>query len=143
MKWRRSVVNWAGDDTLFGYIVWTTWIVGLPLIATSCGHYISVFSDGSGIPRMRAIFAGVYQNPYDVLGFRTLVAKSLGTILGSASGLSVGRAGPYAHVVACIGFMMSKMSLFQRPYFGPENFSYLRAGLRIFSYSLFAWKKSY
>nr|CCA21872.1 Chloride Channel (ClC) Family putative [Albugo laibachii Nc14] len=129
MKWRRHVVHWAGDDTLFGYIVWTAWIVGLPLIATSCGHYISVFSDGSGIPRMRAIFAGVYQNPYDVLGFRTLVAKSIGTILGSASGLSVGRAGPYAHVVACIGFMMSKMSLFQRQYFGPENYSYLRAAV--------------
>lgn len=122
------VIDWAGKESFLGFVLWTLWIVGVSLMATSCGHYISTFSDGSGIPRMRAIFAGVYQNPYDVLGFRTLVAKSLGTILGSVSGLSVGRAGPYAHIVACIGFMMSRLTLFKRTQFGPENFSYLRSG---------------
>lgn len=128
MKIRRAIFDWAGAGTVWGFLVWLIWCVAMSMLATCCGQYISLASDGSGIPRMRALFAGVYQNPTDILSFRTFVAKTLGTIISSATGLSVGRAGPYTHVVACMAYLMSKLSLFRRVYFGPETYTYLRAG---------------
>ncbi|KAJ0392312.1 hypothetical protein ATCC90586_008844 [Pythium insidiosum] len=126
-KLRRFIVNSAGES-LWGFILWTGWCVTVCLIATSIGHW-SPPSDGSGIPRMRALFAGVYQNPIDVLSMKTFIAKSLGTVISSGSGLSVGRAGPYTHIVAIIAFHMSRLGLFRRAHFGPENYNYLRAAV--------------
>ncbi|KAJ0392288.1 hypothetical protein ATCC90586_011953 [Pythium insidiosum] len=126
-KLRRFIVNSAGES-LWGFILWTGWCVTVCLIATSLGHW-SPPSDGSGIPRMRALFAGVYQNPIDVLSLKTFIAKSLGTVISSGSGLSVGRAGPYTHIVAVIAFHMSRLGLFRRAHFGPENYNYLRAAV--------------
>ncbi|TMW55903.1 hypothetical protein Poli38472_008551 [Pythium oligandrum] len=127
-KLRRQIINAAGPDSVEGFILWTGWCVLVSLLATSIGHFAPA-SDGSGIPRMRALFAGVYQNPIDVLSFRTFVAKSIGTIIASGTGLSVGRAGPYTHIVSIIAHLMGRLSLFRRTYFGPENFNYLRAAV--------------
>uniref|UniRef100_H3GRX4 Chloride channel protein n=1 Tax=Phytophthora ramorum TaxID=164328 RepID=H3GRX4_PHYRM len=94
-----------------------------------CLRSLRLSSDGSGIPVMRALFAGVYQNPGDMLSFRTLVAKSLSTVIASGSGLSVGRAGPFTHLMAMIGFLMGKLALFRRVNFGQENYNFIRAAV--------------
>jgi H+/Cl- antiporter ClcA len=117
----------TGKDGWGAFFLWIFWLCGMGMISTTCGHYVPS-SDGSGIPRMRALFAGVFQNPMDILSFRTFVAKSFGTVVSSASGLSVGRAGPYSHICTIIGYLLGKLSLFRRVYFGPENYNYLRAG---------------
>lgn len=118
----------AGPDTFWGFIVWTGWCVLTCLLSTCCGHFLSPASDGSGIPRMRALFAGVYQNPGDTLSFKTFIARSIGTVLASGSGISCGRSGPYTHLMSMIAYQLSKFPLFRRVYFGPETFLYLRAG---------------
>lgn len=126
---RRDLLELVGPDSFWGFLAWWFWLLLTLVFATCCGYFISVASDGSGIPRMRALFAGVHQNPADVLSFKTFIGRSIGTILVSGSGLSVGRSGPFAHIMSIIAYQLSKFPLFRRVYFGPENFLYLRAGM--------------
>ncbi|KAF2144212.1 uncharacterized protein K452DRAFT_296433 [Aplosporella prunicola CBS 121167] len=56
---------------------------------------------GSGVAEVRVILSGFVLHGY--LGFRTLVIKTLGLILSVASGLSLGKEGPYVHIATCIG----------------------------------------
>ncbi|KKY22895.1 putative chloride channel protein 3 [Diplodia seriata] len=56
---------------------------------------------GSGVAEVRVILSGFVLHGY--LGFRTLVIKTVGLILSVASGLSLGKEGPYVHIATCIG----------------------------------------
>ncbi|KAG1691275.1 hypothetical protein DVH05_027138 [Phytophthora capsici] len=126
---RRNMVESVGEYSFAAFILWTLWCLGFAMLATCCGYFISPASDGSGIPTMRGLFAGVFQNPGDTLSFRTLVARSLGTVLSSSSGLSVGRAGPFTHIMSMIGYLMGKIPIFQRVNYGQENFNFIRAAV--------------
>ncbi|KAH6658210.1 voltage-gated chloride channel protein [Truncatella angustata] len=56
---------------------------------------------GSGVAEVRVILSGFVLHGF--LGFKTLVIKSAGLILSVASGLSLGKEGPYVHIATCIG----------------------------------------
>ncbi|PSN74006.1 hypothetical protein BS50DRAFT_627375 [Corynespora cassiicola Philippines] len=56
---------------------------------------------GSGVAEVKVILSGFVLHGY--LGLRTLVIKTLGLILSVASGLSLGKEGPYVHIATCIG----------------------------------------
>lgn len=56
---------------------------------------------GSGVAEVKVILSGFVLHGY--LGVRTLMAKSLGLVLSVASGLNVGKEGPYVHISTCIG----------------------------------------
>lgn len=56
---------------------------------------------GSGVAEVRVILSGFVLHGY--LGLRTLTIKTLGLILSVASGLSLGKEGPYVHIATCIG----------------------------------------
>ncbi|KAI1505513.1 chloride channel [Biscogniauxia marginata] len=56
---------------------------------------------GSGVAEVRVILSGFVLHGF--LGLKTLVIKSVGLILSVASGLSLGKEGPYVHVATCIG----------------------------------------
>ncbi|KAF4314342.1 Chloride channel voltage gated [Botryosphaeria dothidea] len=56
---------------------------------------------GSGVAEVRVILSGFVLHGY--LGFRTLIIKTVGLILSVASGLSLGKEGPYVHISTCIG----------------------------------------
>ncbi|ETL81752.1 hypothetical protein L917_17978 [Phytophthora nicotianae] len=129
LELRDYIIKSAGEYSFGAFIIWTMWCVGFGMLATCCGYYISPASDGSGIPTMRGLFAGVFQNPGDTLSFRTLVARSIGTVLSSASALSVGRSGPFTHIMAIIGYLMGKISIFQRVNYGQQNYNFIRAAV--------------
>ncbi|EGD93616.1 voltage-gated chloride channel [Trichophyton tonsurans CBS 112818] len=56
---------------------------------------------GSGVAEVKVILSGFILHGY--LGVQTLAVKTLALVLSVASGLSVGKEGPYVHIATCIG----------------------------------------
>ena len=56
---------------------------------------------GSGVAEIKVIVSGFILHSY--LGVKTLVVKTIALILSVASGLSVGKEGPYVHIATCVG----------------------------------------
>ena len=56
---------------------------------------------GSGVAEVKVILSGFVIHGY--LGVKTLVIKTLALILSVASGLSLGKEGPYVHIATCVG----------------------------------------
>ncbi|KAF0683796.1 Aste57867_24180 [Aphanomyces stellatus] len=122
---RESTVAHLGDDSLGAYLVWVAWTIACGLLASSCGLLLSRASDGSGIPQMKALLAGQLGST-DVLSYPTLVARCIGTVLSNASGLSVGKEGPFLHIISIMADKLSSLALF-RP--NADNYTYIRAGV--------------
>ncbi|KAF8322035.1 hypothetical protein DL93DRAFT_2071769 [Clavulina sp. PMI_390] len=64
------------------------------------------FAAGSGIPELKCILGGFVMRGY--LGARTLFTKSVGLALSVASGLTLGKEGPFVHIASCIGNIVSR-----------------------------------
>ncbi|KAF2861857.1 hypothetical protein K470DRAFT_256404 [Piedraia hortae CBS 480.64] len=62
---------------------------------------------GSGVAEVKVILSGFVLHGY--LGVKTLFCKSVGLILSVASGLSLGKEGPYVHIATCIGNICCRM----------------------------------
>ncbi|KAI5302375.1 hypothetical protein KEM55_001152, partial [Ascosphaera atra] len=76
--------------------------VGSPKGTTpSEGDMVYYSAAGSGVAEVKVILSGFVLHGY--LGFKTLVVKILALILSVASGLSLGKEGPYVHIATCIG----------------------------------------
>jgi chloride channel 3/4/5 len=56
---------------------------------------------GSGVAEIRVIVSGFILHGY--LGVKILVIKTVALILSVASGLSVGKEGPFVHIATCVG----------------------------------------
>ncbi|KAI1816029.1 voltage-gated chloride channel-like protein [Poronia punctata] len=56
---------------------------------------------GSGVAEVRVILSGFVLHGF--LGLKTLIIKSVGLVISVASGLSLGKEGPYVHIATCIG----------------------------------------
>ena len=56
---------------------------------------------GSGVAEVKVILSGFVVHGY--LGAQTLVIKTIGLILSVASGLSLGKEGPFVHIATCVG----------------------------------------
>jgi len=56
---------------------------------------------GSGVAEIRVIVSGFVLHGY--LGVKTLFVKTIALILSVASGLSVGKEGPFVHIATCVG----------------------------------------
>ena len=56
---------------------------------------------GSGVAEVKVILSGFVLHGY--LGFQTLVLKTAALILSVASGMSLGKEGPYVHIATCVG----------------------------------------
>ncbi|KAI8285047.1 H(+)/Cl(-) exchange transporter 5 [Colletotrichum sp. SAR11_57] len=56
---------------------------------------------GSGVAEVRVILSGFVLHGF--LGLKTLGIKSAALILSVASGLSLGKEGPYVHIATCVG----------------------------------------
>lgn len=63
---------------------------------------------GSGVAEVKVIASGFVIHGF--LGVKTLFLKAIGCTLSVASGLSVGKEGPYVHIAACIGNIVSRLS---------------------------------
>ena len=62
---------------------------------------------GSGVAEVKVMLSGFVLHGY--LGVKTLVVKTLALILSVASGLSLGKEGPYVHIATCVGNVACRM----------------------------------
>lgn len=67
---------------------------------------VMYYAAGSGIPEIKTILSGFVIRGY--LGSFTLATKSIGLALSVASGLSLGKEGPFVHIAACVGNICSR-----------------------------------
>ena len=56
---------------------------------------------GSGVAEVKVILSGFVVHGY--LGVQTLLIKTIALVLAVASGLSLGKEGPFVHIATCIG----------------------------------------
>jgi chloride channel 3/4/5 len=62
---------------------------------------------GSGVAEVKVILSGFVLHGY--LGLKTLSLKTIGMIFAVASGLSIGKEGPYVHIATCVGNIACRM----------------------------------
>jgi H+/Cl- antiporter ClcA len=108
--WEEHGLHWG-----FSFIIWIWITLFFTSIAASIGQFISKDAEGSGIPELKSILAGV--NIYRYLSFRTLLGKILGIFSALSAGLSVGKEGPFVHVSAGIVNKLSKFKPFKDIYY--------------------------
>lgn len=96
---------------MYKFSIWVSLVFGLTMIAASVGEYISKDAEGSGIPEMKSILAGV--NIYRYLSFQTLIGKIIGLTAALSAGLSVGKEGPFVHLAGGITNKLCKLSYFK------------------------------
>lgn len=58
-------------------------------------------ASGSGVAEVKVILSGFVLHGF--LGLKVLLLKTLGLVLSVASGLSIGKEGPFVHIAACVG----------------------------------------
>lgn len=65
------------------------------------------FGSGSGIPEVKCILSGFVIHGY--LGFWTLFTKAVGLTFSVASGLSLGKEGPFVQIASCVGNIVCRI----------------------------------
>ena len=91
-------------------MIWIGFGMFFMLISASIGRFVSKDAEGSGIPEMKSILAGV--NIYRYLSFRALIGKIIGVWSNFCAHLSVGKEGPFVHISACIANKLAKLHVF-------------------------------
>lgn len=71
---------------------------------------------------MKCILSGIELNRY--LNFRTLVSKCSGLVLAYASGLSIGKEGPFVHISSILCSLLTKLPFFK--YIRVNNAAYMQ-----------------
>ena len=106
-KWRMT------QETMKTMGIASAWIVFLLLsvlfggIAAVLTVYVGPGAAGSGIAELMGYFNGIHLP--GLIGVRTLIVKILGTGLGVAASLAIGKEGPLAHIGAIVGHMVLYM----------------------------------
>ncbi|KHN72144.1 Chloride channel protein 2 [Toxocara canis] len=90
------------------YLTWLGYTSTLIISSAMFVHYVSPQAIGSGIPEMKTILRGLILKDY--LSCRTLLAKLVGSTLALASGLPIGKVGPFVHMASVIANQMSKLA---------------------------------
>lgn len=129
----REQCCWSSNDTIFEGAHCSRWVTWPQLLGITEEHYVADYfmsfltyivssllfaalaallvkrfapqARGSGIPEVKTILSGFVIKGY--LGKWTLTIKSICMVLVVAAGLSLGKEGPFVHIVCCIGNIIS------------------------------------
>ncbi|KAF1765710.1 hypothetical protein GCK72_005663 [Caenorhabditis remanei] len=107
-KWPWMLNYYNSSSFLFLFLEWIFYIGWAVAMSTLAVLFVKIFAPyacGSGIPEIKCILSGFVIRGY--LGKWTFIIKSVGLILSSASGLSLGKEGPMVHLACCIGNIFS------------------------------------
>eukprot|EP00946_MAST-07B_sp_MAST-7B-sp1_P004913 g4913.t1 len=107
----NQTISNPGDDPglWFGFFCWCALML---LAGYFVANLITLTASGSGIPRMKAVLTG--QHIHHFLSLRTLLTKSVGLIFVYASGIPIGREGPYVHLACCIATLLMRTPVYRR-----------------------------
>lgn len=111
IRFKHVIIEQYGFNWTSSLVIWVILALFFTAIAASIGEFISKDAEGSGIPELKSILAGV--SIYRYLSVRTLIGKIIGLYAALAGGLSVGKEGPFVHISAGIVNKLSKLSYFR------------------------------
>ena len=111
-QWKDAVLIRFSDNNAAAFFLWIFLSAIYASLSAISVYYISPHAAGSGLPEMKSVISGVSMKHY--LSFRTIVAKMVGLIGGFASGLSIGRIGPYSHICSIIASQMMELKVFHK-----------------------------
>lgn len=96
-------------------IVWCAWCLGFALLSSYLSWKLSGgVADGSGIPQIKRLLFHPALVDSDFLSLRTTgLGKSLGAVAAMTSGLSLGKEGPFLHIMAIVAHELGSMRFFQ------------------------------
>ncbi|KAA0155721.1 hypothetical protein FNF29_01636 [Cafeteria roenbergensis] len=106
----RASLQEAAPPGLSGWPVAALWACFFAMLAVSVGHLLTERAEGSGIPQVKAILAGTWLHKQ--LSLPTLGAKTIGLIAALASGLFVGKEGPFVHMAATAAAKLWRLPCF-------------------------------
>ncbi|KNC87798.1 hypothetical protein SARC_00055 [Sphaeroforma arctica JP610] len=113
LKHLRSIGDYImGDTEKDSYqagILWVSWSFFLLVIAIQLTK-ISPICAGSGIPELKVYLSGVHLAGF--FHWKTLFAKIVGLTVLLASGLKVGKAGPWTHINTAITAQLTRLPVF-------------------------------
>ncbi|KAK4507200.1 hypothetical protein PRZ48_000935 [Zasmidium cellare] len=61
---------------------------------------------GSGIPEIKTILSGFVIPNF--LDFKVLVVKAVGAVFAVATGMTLGKEGPFVHISTCVGYLVAR-----------------------------------
>jgi chloride channel 3/4/5 len=100
---------YVGFAVLFGIMagsVTMTTKSNLPAAGQGDGKEIYMAA-GSGIPEIKTILSGfVIQN---FLDFKVLLVKAVGATFAVATGMCLGKEGPFVHISTCAGYLVASL----------------------------------
>jgi len=110
-KKKEGLEKWFYErDTTSAFFLWWTWAVVFGFSSILCVRYIAPQAAGSGIEQVRSIMTG-YSIP-GYLDMNTLVAKLVGVVTIQASGLTLGKEGPFVHIACSLASLLLSLPMF-------------------------------
>lgn len=104
-------ISGTGEDESYNatasFFVYAIFGVISVLIACLLTLYVGPGANGSGTAECMGVLNGI--NYPDIIGWKTLFVKILGTLFAVVGGLCIGKEGPLAHIGAIIGVMVCYM----------------------------------
>ncbi|KAF5599846.1 CLC chloride channel [Fusarium pseudoanthophilum] len=69
------------------------------------GGKVMYMAAGSGIPEIKTVLSG-FCIPY-LFDLKVLIVKAIGSIFAVATGMCLGKEGPFVHISACVGYLVT------------------------------------
>ncbi|KAF5594765.1 CLC chloride channel [Fusarium pseudocircinatum] len=73
--------------------------------SASTGGKVMYMAAGSGIPEIKTVLSG-FCIPH-LFDLKVLIVKAIGSIFAVATGMCLGKEGPFVHISACVGYLVT------------------------------------
>jgi len=109
---KTAYQKWAASlNITAAFVLWWLYATVMCMGAVLCVKYLAPQAAGSGIEQIRSIMTGYAIPGY--LAVNTMIAKIVGLVLAQASGLTVGKEGPFVHISCTLGYLLMSVPVFK------------------------------